>query len=89
MFDLNGPATFTQSLLTGRAAQVGVEQGQFTTCFTSSEVDSQVQAVLALASARGVNGTPSLFVNDGQVPFTGPETTYDGLNQVIRAALGG
>lgn len=89
MFDLNGPATYTQSLLTGRANQIGLDQVQFTTCFTSTQVDAQVQAVLTLATARGVNGTPSLFVNDIQVPFTGPDTTYDGLAPAIQAALGG
>jgi len=89
MFDLNGPATYTQSLLTGRANQLGLDQGQFGACFTSPAVDSQIQAVLALASARGVNGTPTLFVNDTQVPFTGPDTTYDGLNLAIQAAIGG
>jgi len=49
------------------AREIGVDRGQFHDCFGSTKYDGRVQASLEEGRARGVGGTPTLFVNGRKV----------------------
>ncbi len=89
IFDSNGPGAYTKSILMSRAVQLGMDRDAFSTCFDSPDTFTAVSDVLTETQGRGINGTPALFVNDSQVPFTGAENAYDSLRTAIDAALGG
>lgn len=77
----NGP----RGILIDLAKRHGVSAGQFETCLTSPENMKRLQDVQADAEARGVTGTPTLFINNQKVP----ENAYSvaGLSAELDAAL--
>lgn len=65
------------------AADLGLDQDQFNQCFDSKQHLKEIQKIDQLAAARGVNGTPTIFIN-GQV-YNGPRTP-DAFRAAIEAA---
>ena len=55
------------------AAAVGLNTGQFDTCFDGRQQKARVDADIAAAEGVGVSGTPAFFINgravDGAQPF--------------------
>jgi len=84
----SGPGAYTQAVFAARAAGLGLDSGQFNSCYTSAETRSIIEAINAEASGRGVVGTPTIFVNDQHVPNTLPDEMYLRLVDAIQAALG-
>jgi protein-disulfide isomerase len=69
--------------------QAGITSADFSTCVTSDQHKDLVAGVTDAASKRGVNGTPTVFVNGKQV---GKETSVPTVAQIdaaIAAALAG
>ena len=65
------------------AADLGLDQDQFNQCFDSKQHLKEIQKIDQLAAARGVNGTPTIFIN-GQL-YNGPRTP-DAFRAAIEAA---
>ena len=71
--------------LTGLAKRHGVSADRFEACLKAPENIQRLQDVQADADKRGVQGTPTLFLNDEKVPEDGYQ--FDALSAKIEAAL--
>ncbi len=88
LYDSTGPGAYTQRQLAASAEAIGLDGNEFRSCFVSSDTSSQVDAVLAEAQVRGINGTPTLYINGQQVGYRGADTAYADLKAAIEAELG-
>lgn len=82
-----GASAYTPERLTRAAVSARADEADFTACFESDEPGAALDQVLDEALNRGVQGTPTLFVNGEDVPYTGPDSIYDDLVEVIEAIL--
>jgi protein-disulfide isomerase len=75
---------FSATRLTAMAQAVGLDMSTWTTCRSDASVSAAVQQETAAAQARGVIGTPTLFVNGAKL------ASYDlgTVDGAITAALG-
>ena len=64
------------------AQEIGLNAGDFNTCFDAGKYTGQIADEVSEAENRGVNATPTFFV--GQ---TAVETSYDAISEAIEAAL--
>ena len=71
--------------LTDLAKRHGVSAERFEVCLKAPENAQRLQDVQADAEKRGVQGTPTLFLNDEKVPEDGYQ--FDALSAKINAAL--
>jgi len=74
--------TFEVENLKRFAAEIGLNQGDFNTCFDEGKYTGQIADETSEAERRGVNSTPTFFV--GQDPV---DSTYDAISTAIEAAL--
>jgi protein-disulfide isomerase len=74
------------TLFKGYAAELGLDEMTFAGCLDSGSTSDQVQADLREGSARGVNGTPTFFVDGRALSGAQP---YAAFARVIDAALSG
>jgi protein-disulfide isomerase len=65
----------------------GLDQVKFKACLDSEATKAQVEADNAQANKAGVAGTPSIFVNGQNIPYTGPDGTTPVLSAAIDKAL--
>ena len=65
------------------AADMGLNEKQFNHCLDSKQHLKEIQAIDQAAAARGVNGTPTIFINGQR--YNGPRTPED-FRAVIEAA---
>jgi protein-disulfide isomerase len=80
--------SFTDKRLVAFAQSLGLDMSTFNSCFNSNKDKSKIDADLALGNQWGVNGTPSVFVNQKEVsPGLVPDFTQ--MQQAIDAALAG
>jgi protein-disulfide isomerase len=87
LYNSAGPGAYTQRQLAAAAEAIGLDGGAFRSCFVSSDTSAQVDAVLSEAQVRGINGTPTLYLNGQQFPYRGAETAYADLKAAIEAEL--
>lgn len=78
--------TFRDSRLITFAKSIGLDMDAFETCFAENRYQAEIDADLALGLQLGVNGTPSVFVNELQI-MPGYVPNWDELNRAIQAAL--
>jgi len=74
--------TFEADNLKRFAQEIGLNQGEFNTCFDAGKYTGQIADEISEAENRGVNATPTFFV--GQ---TAVEASYDAISEAIDAAL--
>jgi protein-disulfide isomerase len=74
--------TFKGDNLKRFAQEIGLNQGEFNTCFDAGKYTGQIADEISEAENRGVNATPTFFV--GQ---TAVEASYDAISEAIDAAL--
>ncbi|HJX61232.1 MAG TPA: thioredoxin domain-containing protein [Dehalococcoidia bacterium] len=74
--------TFEADNLKRFAGEIGLNQGEFNTCFDAGKYTGQIADEISEAENRGVNATPTFFV--GQ---TAVEASYDAISEAIDAAL--
>jgi protein-disulfide isomerase len=67
------------------ARQIGLDEAKFDQCLDSNKHEADVTASIKDAQAKGVDSTPTLFVNDQKTDWRG----WDGLKADIDKALGG
>lgn len=76
---------WTNAQLVELGSSLGLESGKFSTCVNKETFGDYVKSVDATGTSRGVNGTPTIFVNGKQIPAD--DTTLDGLRTAVDAAL--
>ena len=67
------------------AADMGLDTEQFNECLDKKEHLKEIQKIDQLAAARGVNGTPTIFINGQR--YNGPRTE-EAFRAAIEAAAG-
>jgi protein-disulfide isomerase len=63
-----GVGSFTNQRLVAMAETIGLDMEAFNTCFNSNATSGIVSADQADGTVRGVNGTPTVFINGAAVP---------------------
>jgi protein-disulfide isomerase len=79
-----GQGAFADRRLKAFAEALGLDTGIFNACFDSHKYAGAVQTDEQQARARGVNGTPTLFVNGQRVENP---TDFNELQRWIEAGL--
>lgn len=76
LYEASGPGAYTQRNLVGQAEAIGLDSGEFRSCYVSAETNQSIQAVLTEAQNIGIQGTPTLYVNGQPFTYRGPEAVY-------------
>lgn len=79
-----GEALFTGEGLLALAGEQGLDTAGFSACLTDGRTLANLRTDAAAATALGVQGTPSIFINDVMYPGLRDIAFYE---QVIEAAL--
>jgi protein-disulfide isomerase len=87
LYARGGPNAFTRTLLFAGAEELGLDIAAFETCFDSDATVAALQTVLDDASAAGVTGTPTVFVNGQRLAFSQSESFFATISRAIDAAL--
>jgi protein-disulfide isomerase len=74
--------TFEVANLKRFAGEIGLDQGEFNTCFDAGKYTSRIADDMDEAQNRGVNSTPTFFVGQEEV-----DSTYDAISAAIEKAL--
>jgi protein-disulfide isomerase len=78
-----GQGAFSDSRLKAFAAQItGLDTTKFNECFDAGRYKQAVQADHDLGVSMQVQGTPTVFVNGGQV-----QASFEAIQQAVDAAL--
>lgn len=89
IFYANGSGGYVPRLLSPRAVSIGLNMSQYDACLSSAQTQADVNGVLDEARQMGITGTPAIYVNGEQSVFTGAETFYGQLAQLIESKLDG
>lgn len=89
LYEANGPGAYTPAQLTRLAEGIGLNMDEYRQCYSSPGTEAAVDSVLAEAQERGIQGTPTLFVNGQEVPYRGADAVYNDLAFVIEEQMGG
>jgi protein-disulfide isomerase len=85
-----GPTSYRETILTGIAEnRLALNGNQFSECFNADETEAEIERQLFEARARGVESTPTMFVNDERVTYPSEDVAYDTLARRIDALLSG
>jgi protein-disulfide isomerase len=76
----------TDQIFTSFAQQLELDQEQFSNCLAEDRYDERIQASLEAGSVRGVNSTPSFFINGQSLVGAQPLARF---NQAIATVAGG
>lgn len=87
VYSSSGTGGYTRGTLSRQAEELGLEADEFNTCYDSDETAEIITAINSAANEQDIDGTPTVIVNDQQVPYTGPDRMYDTLVDAIEAAL--
>ena len=72
---------FTEAGLRRQITFEGLDFGEFVTCMNDDRMTPLVTASKSEGEARGVAGTPTVFVNDEKV-----DPTYEAIEEAVREA---
>ena len=86
-WDGENRGAFADKRLGAFAEALGLDMGEFNSCFNANRHNDVIQQDIADGKAAGVSGTPSVFVN-GSVVKPGFVPSYEEMAQAIDAALG-
>lgn len=81
----NYSQSWTEDQLVQLGRQVGLSSGKFRNCVSSDAFATWVRSIDQTATDRGVQATPTIFVDGKQLPLE--DTSKDGLAVAIRQAL--
>ena len=83
-----GVGSFSDNRLVTFAEMLSLDMQKFNSCFKANRYQDQINKDYQDGDAAGVNGTPSVFVNNTEVT-PGYVPTYEQMVQAIEAALAG
>lgn len=79
---------FTDKRLVAMAEELGLDMDAFNNCFQANTFKDEIESDLAAGRMKGVQGTPSVFVN-GEILTPGFIPSFDEMSQAIDTALAG
>ncbi len=77
---------FSDKRLVAFAESLGLDMNTFNNCFEANNFKADIDADLAAGRMKGVQGTPSVFVN-GEILTPGFVPSFDEISQAVDAAL--
>jgi protein-disulfide isomerase len=80
--------SYTDARLTAMAQSIELDMNQFTPCFQANQYKAQIDQDEAAGKEKGVQGTPSVFVN-GTILTPGYIPSYNDIAQAVNTALAG
>jgi len=83
-FSFQGKSALFPDNLKQMAADMGMNAKQFNHCLDSKQHLAAIQEIDQAAAARGVNGTPTIFINGQR--YNGPRTPEDFRAAIAAAA---
>jgi protein-disulfide isomerase len=85
LYEALGQIPYNQSTLNALAAQIGLDEAAFAECLSSRTHQADVEAARrAAVNTRGINATPTFFINDQRVEGNQP---YDVFVTIIEQEL--
>jgi protein-disulfide isomerase len=85
-----GPTSYRETILTGIAKnKLGLDGNEFSECFNADETDAEIERQLFEARERGVESTPTIFINDQIVTYPTEDAAYEALTKRIDSILNG
>jgi protein-disulfide isomerase len=83
-----GPTSYRETILVSIAEDsLGLDRAEFTACFDSDATAAEIENELFESRARGVDSTPSLFLNDERITYATEEQAYETLSEKIQEML--
>lgn len=79
LFENQGQIAYDQASLTDLAASVGLDTNAFTQCLSSRTHQADVENARQAAFNRGVNSTPTFFINNQRVTGNQPYEIFQRL----------
>jgi protein-disulfide isomerase len=80
---------YADNRLIAFAQSVGLKMSDFKSCFNANKYSDYIAQDFTAGQNLGINGTPSVFVNNTQVGQQGKIANYDDISAAIEAALAG
>lgn len=77
---------FSDKRLVAFAESLGLDMNTFNNCFDANKFKADIDSDLAAGRMKGVQGTPSVFVN-GEILTPGFVPSFDEISQAVDAAL--
>jgi protein-disulfide isomerase len=84
LFENQGTIAYDQASLTDLAVETGLDVSAFSQCLSSGEHRADVEEARRAAANRGVNSTPTFFINNQRVTGNQP---YDTFQRIIEQEL--
>ena len=84
LFENQGLIAYDQASFTNLAAETGLDVATFSQCLSSRKHRADVEEARRAAANRGVNSTPTFFINNQRVTGNQP---YDVFQRVIEQEL--
>ncbi len=78
-----GNQAFTQNRLSSGVKNLGLNEGQHNSCLDSSRTNDTLDTAARLAADRGVQGTPTIYING--VQWDGTTNVGDAIDNALRA----
>jgi protein-disulfide isomerase len=80
---------YSDQRLLAFAQNIGLKMSDFKSCFNENKYSDYIDQDFAAGQALGINGTPSVFVENKTVGQEGYIASYDDISQAIETALAG
>ena len=84
LYENQGLIAYDQASLTDLAAESGLDVADFSQCLSSGEHRADVEEARRAATNRGVNSTPTFFINNQRVTGNQP---FDTFQRIIEQEL--
>jgi protein-disulfide isomerase len=82
----NQGMSFNQDSLAGLAEEVGLNRDEFVQCLASGKHQNDVEQARQAAISRGINSTPTFFINNQRVQGNKPIETFQRIIEQELAA---
>lgn len=84
LFENQGQIAYNQSTLTDLAVQIGLDRNAFSSCLSGRTHQADVENARRAAANRGVNATPTFFINNQRIEGNQP---YEVFQRIIEQEL--
>ena len=84
LYENQGKIAYDQASLTNLATEIGLDVADFSQCLSSGQHRADVENARQEAASRGVNSTPTFFINNQRVTGNQP---YDVFQKIIEQEL--
>lgn len=78
-------ATVTDDERVARAKEIGLDAAEFTSCLTGARYQKALEREIDEGNKLGLEGTPSVYLNNTLMNFRGPEEFFKILDAATAA----